>query len=143
MQFAFGTRRMRAADGGQSPKGAGGIMRTDRRTLRTRCGFRRAAELCASFCILINSAPFAVAAEPVAPLHRFELSGSATLRPDPPILRSERLRLKAVLTPAAIPAGAPLLQSDGRFALRATLGAASLVCYADTIFRDNFDGDGF
>jgi len=53
------------------------------------------------------------------------------------------LRLNAVLTPAAIPAGAPLLQSDGRFALRATLGAASLVCYADTIFRDNFDGDGF
>jgi len=60
-----------------------------------------------------------------------------------PPLRSERLRLNAVLTPAAIPAGAPLLQSDGRFALRATLGAASLVCYADTIFRDNFDGDGF
>ena len=84
-----------------------------------------------------------MAAEPVAQLHRFELSGSATLRPDPPILRSERLRLNAVLTPAAIPAGAPLLQSDGRFALRATLGAASLVCYADTIFRDNFDGDGF
>jgi hypothetical protein len=117
-------------------------MRTER---RTHCGFRRAAALRAGrvFCILVYSAAFTAAAvEPVTPQHRFELSGSATLRPDPPILRSDRLRLKATLTPTAIPADAPMLQSDGRFALRATLGTASLVCYADTIFRDNFDGDG-
>jgi hypothetical protein len=75
--------------------------------------------------------------------HRYELSGTGTLSRDAPVQQSNNLRLKAMLSPTAIPADAPTLQSDGRFALNATLAAASLVCYADTIFRDDFDADGF
>jgi len=118
-------------------------MRTER---KTRCGFQHGIARCAAalvFCILIyNTAYSEGPAERAAP-QRFKLSGRATLKPDPPILRGDRLRLTATLSPAAIPTDAPVLQSDGRFALRAALGSASLVCYADTIFRDDFDGDGF
>jgi len=36
------------------------------------------------------------------------------------------------------------VQEGGGFAMMARLAPASLaVCYSDTIFRDDFDGDGF
>ena len=74
---------------------------------------------------------------------RFELTGSGTLTVDTPTLRLGDLQLKATLsTSAAVPA-APSIQSDARFTLTGTLAAASVVCYNDTIFRDDFDADGF
>ena len=70
---------------------------------------------------------------------RFSLSGEGTLSIEPPAQTSERLRLAASLSPMAV---APAMHADGRFALTGVLTAASLVCYNDTIFRDDFDGDG-
>jgi len=87
------------------------------------------------------AADAAFAADP-ASTHHYELSGSSSLSLDAPVLRTGSLRLKATLSGAATHAG-PVIQSDARFALSATLGATALVCYNDTIFRDDFDGDGF
>jgi hypothetical protein len=72
------------------------------------------------------------------------LAGSGTLSLDQSVQKSGNVQLKAYLTPsdAAISAP-PLVQEGGGFALMAGLTAASLVCYNDTIFRDDFDGDGF
>ncbi len=53
------------------------------------------------------------------------------------------MSLKAQLSPLAVSVYKAPLQSNTQFALVATLAASSLVCYSDTIFRDDFDGDGF
>ena len=75
---------------------------------------------------------------------RFQLVGSGTLRLDQPEQKSGNVQLMAHLTLSdPVSAASPLLQRGGGFALMATLDAASLVCYNDTIFRDDFDGDGF
>lgn len=78
------------------------------------------------------------------PSQRFLLSGTGSLHGDPPIQAHGNFRLDATLLPvdAAITA-APPVQEDARFALMASVSASSLVCYNDTIFRDDFDGDGF
>jgi hypothetical protein len=78
-----------------------------------------------------------------ATAHRFELHGTVALAPDAPLQRNATLRLKASLLPDTSATNRQPLQSGARFALTATLAAASLVCYNDTIFRDDFDGDGF
>jgi hypothetical protein len=72
------------------------------------------------------------------------VSGSATLRLDQPAQKSGSLSLKAYLTPkdAALAASPPVQEGDG-FALMAKLIAKPSVCYNDTIFRNDFDGDGF
>jgi len=72
-----------------------------------------------------------------------QLSGSGTLTVEQPAQTRADMRLKAYLMPkdAAI-AALPPLQEGGGFALIASVTAQSLVCYADTIFRDDFDGDG-
>ena len=70
---------------------------------------------------------------------RFSLSGSGTLSTDPPAQASDRWQLKASFSPAA---DAPAWQAQGRFVLTGALSASSLACYADTIFRDSFDGTG-
>lgn len=75
--------------------------------------------------------------------HRYQLSGSASLTVDPPIQRSGDLRLRATLAPDAVVSDAPPAQSGAGFELTGLLSASSLVCYNDTIFRDDFDGDGF
>jgi hypothetical protein len=75
--------------------------------------------------------------------HRYELAGAGALALDPPVQRSGSLHLKAALSPGVVAIDAPAMQSDGRFALSATFAASSLVCYNDTIFRDDFDADGF
>ena len=70
---------------------------------------------------------------------------SATLRTDPPVQKSGTFALRAALMPpdAALSAQPPV-QEGGGFAMMARLAPASLaVCYSDTIFRDDFDGDGF
>jgi hypothetical protein len=74
---------------------------------------------------------------------RYELTGSATLTVDPSTQRSADLRLRATLAPNAVANEALPAQSGGGFELTAFLSASSLVCYNDTIFRDDFDGDGF
>ena len=73
----------------------------------------------------------------------FHLSGTATIKADVATQHSESLTLKAYLTrmDAALKASPPV-QEGGSFALMAALGVPSLVCYNDTIFRDDFDGDG-
>jgi hypothetical protein len=84
----------------------------------------------------------AVSAVEASSTQRFELSGSGTLTLDAPLQQTGSLRLKAALVPNRVAVERPKL-SAGSFALTATLAASSLVCYNDTIFRNDFDGDGF
>jgi hypothetical protein len=85
----------------------------------------------------------AAVAEESANAVSFHLSGIATITADVTTQQSESLTLKANLTPidAALKASPPV-QEGGSFALMAALGVPPLVCYNDTIFRDDFDGDG-
>jgi len=93
---------------------------------------------------IVAVASFAAFATDASGQPRFELTGSGTLSLDQSVQKSGNVQLKAYLTPsdAAISASPPV-QDGGGFALMAGLTAASLVCYNDTIFRDDFDGDGF
>jgi len=78
------------------------------------------------------------------PSQRFRLSGAGALRGDPPAQAGGKLRLNATLLPVdAALAASPPVQENERFALMASASATPLVCYNDTIFRDDFDGDGF
>jgi hypothetical protein len=89
-------------------------------------------------------ASFAASATSASELPRFRLVGVGTLTLDKPTLKSGNVHLKADLTPSdAAISSAPPAQEGGGYALMANLAAASLVCYNDTIFRDDFDGDGF
>jgi len=74
---------------------------------------------------------------------RFQLSGYGTISANPPPQKSMDFQLKAYLTPkdAAI-AALPPLQEGGGFALIARATTPALVCYNDTIFRNDYDGDG-
>ena len=71
------------------------------------------------------------------------MSGVGSLVLDPPAQRGGSMDLKAMLSASVAVPAAPSIQSNGRFALSGTLAAASLVCYNDTIYRDDFDADGF
>ncbi len=75
-----------------------------------------------------------------ADFSRFSLAGQGTLSIEEPAKVSGPFELRASLSPSA---ALPSAQSAGRFALLAALSTTSLVCYNDTIFRDDFDGDGF
>ena len=94
-----------------------------------------------SLVIFVSLAAFATGASEQS---RFQLVGSGTLTLDQPILKSGNVQLKASLTPSdgAISVS-QTVQDGGRFSLTALLSTSSLVCYNDTIFRDDFDGDGF
>ena len=75
---------------------------------------------------------------------RYTLSGSGTLRSDTPVQSAATLRLKATLLEQdAALAASPPVQENGPYALMAAITAAPSVCYSDTIFRDDFDGDGY
>ena len=76
------------------------------------------------------------------PPHRYEISGTGSLSVDAPLQQAGALRLKAMLSRATAHFG-PVTQADARFALSGALAAASLVCFNDTIFRDDYDADGF
>lgn len=72
--------------------------------------------------------------------HRYALHGAGTLQVDAPAQRGGSLQLRAALSPASL----QTLLASGRFALSATLGPDKPgICYSDTIFRDDFDADGF
>jgi len=74
---------------------------------------------------------------------RFELSGTGTLMLDPSTQQGSNLQLKASLTPAATAVDKSVVLSDARFALTGIFASSAVVCYDDTIFRNDFDGDGF
>lgn len=74
---------------------------------------------------------------------RFQLAGEGTLTLDQPAQKNDRVQLKAFLAPNdAMKAILPTAQKGGGFALTASLAATAMACYDDTIFRDDFDGDG-
>ncbi len=71
--------------------------------------------------------------------HQFSGGGHGTLTRDRPIQSGDRFSLRAYLGDAI---GTAHVQSGGTFALTASVSSTSGVCYNDTIFRDDFDGDG-
>jgi len=105
--------------------------------------FTRATISIASFVAIVSIATKGAFATEPASANRYRIDGAGTIALDVPVQRNGSLRLQAALSPSAPTSGAPALQSTGRFALTATLAAQSLVCYNDTIYRDDFDGDGF
>jgi hypothetical protein len=109
-----------------------------------RCGPRR-SRMSAAIAVLgaVFSMHATYAAESTS-AQNLRVSGSATLRRDQPAQKTGTLSLKAYLTPkdAALEASPPV-QDGGTFALMAKLVAKPSVCYNDTIFRDDLDGDGF
>jgi len=93
--------------------------------------------------ILAIGANYTFAADAGA-AHRYALHGTGTLQADAPAQRGGNLRLRAALSPASMQTATPTLLAGGRFALSATLGPDKPgICYSDTIFRDDFDADGF
>jgi hypothetical protein len=89
------------------------------------------------------SANVAFAAESTS-AQNLSVSGSGTLRLDQPAQKSAVFSLKAYLTPKDAPlAVSPPVQEGAGFALIAKLITKPSVCYNDTIFRNDFDGDGF
>ena len=96
--------------------------------------------IAATFAALFTNATFAAQS---AADGRFQLSGAGTLMIDPPTLQDGSRQLKASLTPAATGVDKSVVLSDERFALAGSFGSSVVVCYNDTIFRDDFDGDGF
>jgi hypothetical protein len=79
---------------------------------------------------------------PVDAQSRFAVNATATLTPDAPTQSAAGFRLRATLSPIAKPSIAPLAQAGGGFALVAYADSVATACYNDTIFRDDFDGDG-
>lgn len=68
--------------------------------------------------------------------HRFVLSGSLTANGPAPMQGSGIELTSRLSTPGSDVA----LQEHGPYALMAKLAVSPMVCYNDTIFRDNFDG---
>jgi len=77
-----------------------------------------------------------------APTARFAISAEGSLTLDARAQQSGDVSLKAILSPAYFGVDTAQTLADSRFTLTAALSSSSLVCYADTIFRDDFDGDG-
>ncbi len=95
-----------------------------------------AALVCAA---LLSGSASATDAAP----HRFSMRGAATITRDSPTLHGDTLSLRADLAPSnAALSSSAVVQDGGQFTLMANAVAVSLVCYNDTIFRDDFDGDG-
>ena len=93
----------------------------------------------AAFASLASNCTFA---QNPASAPRFQLNGAGAVTLDAPLQRNAALSLKALLSAKTSVRQLTLLSGD-RFALAANLAAAVQVCYGDTIFRDDFDGDGF
>jgi len=90
--------------------------------------------------VFVNNAAFATEYTRKQSLH---LRGSAALRADQSTQQSARFKLSASLTRNdATIAASPPVQEGGGFAVMAKLLVKPTVCYNDTIFRDDFDGDG-
>ena len=109
-----------------------------------RCGTLSLRRFSLNFGVVAACTSFPASAATAPEPPRFQLVGSGTLQFDQPVQQTGNVQLKAYLTPSdARNAASPSLQEGGGFALTANLSAASLVCYNDTIFRDDFDADGF
>ena len=70
----------------------------------------------------------------------FELTGTGVLKLEQPVQTNSDFQLKARLD--AIDVKRTSRKTDSKFLLFANATAETLVCYSDTIFRDDFDGDG-
>lgn len=74
---------------------------------------------------------------------RFSVTATAALSQRAPTQGGGSFELRGELQRAGGGTeAAPSLARDARFVIAATTAAASLVCYNDTIFRDDLDGDG-
>jgi len=74
---------------------------------------------------------------------RFSVTGTASLAQSAPAQSGGAFALRGELQRADVGAmAAPARTSASRFAIAAAAAPASLVCYNDTIFRDDLDGDG-
>jgi hypothetical protein len=111
----------------------------DAHSVSIRCGPKYASGLLALLTVCVHMA----ASADSAPAHRFALSGSGTVKLDLPAQKSATLSLRAYLVPTgAALAASPPVQDGGTFVVMAKLLAKAAVCYNDTIFRDDYDGDG-
>lgn len=72
---------------------------------------------------------------------QFSLTGDLHLSQPVAVQTNSRFSLRAGLSASSQTTVADV-QHGMRFTLFAALTSASLVCYNDTIFRDDFDGDG-
>ena len=102
------------------------------------CSRNRPLRRWISLGLLLPNIVFAAQADPIFTLH-----GTGVVSRDAPVQKSGTLSLKAALSPADVALNEPQLLSESRFSLSEVLSAESMVCYNDTIFRDDFDGDGF
>lgn len=89
--------------------------------------------------LFIAVAPFGAIA---AAADRYQLHGDGVLSVDSPLQRGDTLSLRATLTPTVNATADQVPLKSAQFALSAQVSNAQLVCYNDTIFRDDFDGDG-
>ena len=92
--------------------------------------------------ILMLGACLSAAAADKVPSTRFSVQGSATVARDPKPLVGEHFTMRGQLVSSDAPSSAPIVQEGGRFVLMARTIAVAQACYNDTIFRDDFDGDG-
>ena len=92
-----------------------------------------------AFVLMLFVACGAQAAPTAAP--RFSAQATATLQADAPLQSGAGMRLRAGLARKNVAASS--LQSGGPYLVSADLLAAATACYSDTIFRDDFDSDGF
>ena len=116
----------------------------DARSGSIRCGPRGGHRFLAGAALLGCLTMNVAFAEKSTSAQTLRVTGTATLRADQPVQKAGSLSLKAYLTSkdAAI-AAMPPVQEGSSYALIAKLVAKPSVCYNDTIFRDDFDGDGF
>lgn len=75
---------------------------------------------------------------------QFELRVDASRSREVQLQRGGRFELQAEMSvELQQPSVAPAPLAGGAYILDAVASTSSLVCYNDTIFRDDFDGDGF
>jgi hypothetical protein len=72
----------------------------------------------------------------------FSVRGAATLTRDQSPLVSDRFTVRGQIVSREAPSTAAIVQDGGRFVVMARMMAVAQVCYNDTVFRDDFDGDG-
>jgi hypothetical protein len=107
------------------------------RTLAATSGNARL--LIATFVLFVANVTFA--SDDAA--NAFRMSGSGSLTLNPAEQKNGDFILRATLAPTdAAVASQPPVQSGSGFALMAAVTSSVQVCYNDTIFRDDFDGDG-
>jgi hypothetical protein len=95
--------------------------------------------------VLLAGTEPSASAEPLtsSPQPRYQLEGSGSIVLNPPTQTAGKFGIAATLDGANAASNSPgATWESGRFAMRAALAATVVACYNDTIFRDDFDGDG-